>query len=97
MEITATCLAALRSSILHVQVHMIVLIFVSIVCLHPADCLSKSGNETDRLALMEFKANIGNDPYGIFSSWNDSIHFCEWRGITCGHKHQRVVSINLQG
>lgn len=29
-------------------------------------------------------------------SWNESTHFCNWVGITCGHKHQRVVKINLE-
>ncbi|XP_042508276.1 probable LRR receptor-like serine/threonine-protein kinase At3g47570 [Macadamia integrifolia] len=55
------------------------------------------GNETDRLALMEFKKQV-DDPEGVLSSWNDSNHFCNWVGITCGHHHQqRVISLNLQG
>ncbi|XP_042514351.1 LRR receptor-like serine/threonine-protein kinase EFR [Macadamia integrifolia] len=55
------------------------------------------GNETDRLALQEFKKQI-YDPYGALSSWNDSIHFCNWMGITCGHRHQqRVIKLDLQG
>ncbi|XP_043694142.1 probable LRR receptor-like serine/threonine-protein kinase At3g47570 [Telopea speciosissima] len=54
-------------------------------------------NETDRLALLEFKKQI-DDSYGALSSWNDSIHFCNWVGITCGHRHQqRVISLDLQG
>uniref|UniRef100_A0A2N9I386 non-specific serine/threonine protein kinase n=1 Tax=Fagus sylvatica TaxID=28930 RepID=A0A2N9I386_FAGSY len=48
-------------------------------------------NETDRLALLEFKAKITLDPFGVMSSWNDSIHFCQWRGVTCGRRHQRVT------
>ncbi|XP_043725909.1 probable LRR receptor-like serine/threonine-protein kinase At3g47570 [Telopea speciosissima] len=51
----------------------------------------------DRLALLEFKKQI-YDPYGALSSWNESIHFCNWVGITCGHRHQqRVISLNLKG
>ncbi|XP_050257105.1 probable LRR receptor-like serine/threonine-protein kinase At3g47570 [Quercus robur] len=53
-------------------------------------------NETDRLALLEFKAKITQDPLGISSSWNNSIHFCQWQGVTCGHKHQRVIALDLQ-
>ncbi|KAM4081917.1 hypothetical protein ACJW30_11G129800 [Castanea mollissima] len=30
------------------------------------------------------------------SSWNDSIHFCHWRGVTCGRRHQRVTVLDLQ-
>ena len=52
-------------------------------------------NETDRLALLEFKAKITDDPLQVMSSWNDSIHFCQWRGVTCGHRHQRVTVLNL--
>uniref|UniRef100_A0A2N9G8F3 non-specific serine/threonine protein kinase n=1 Tax=Fagus sylvatica TaxID=28930 RepID=A0A2N9G8F3_FAGSY len=52
-------------------------------------------NETDRLALLEFKAKITLDPFGVMSSWNDSIHFCQWRGVTCGRRHQRVTVLDL--
>ena len=54
-----------------------------------------SGNETDRLTLLEFKAKITSDPYGIMSSWNDSSHFCNWFGVTCGRRHPRVTQLNL--
>ncbi|XP_043687564.1 LRR receptor-like serine/threonine-protein kinase EFR [Telopea speciosissima] len=54
-------------------------------------------NETDRLSLLEFKKQT-YDPYEALSSWNDSIHFCNWEGITCGHRHQqRVIRLDLQG
>ncbi|KAJ8647484.1 hypothetical protein MRB53_000507 [Persea americana] len=52
-------------------------------------------NETDRLALLAFKTEITADPSQALSSWNDSLHFCEWRGVTCGRKHQRVSTLNL--
>ncbi|KAL4600619.1 hypothetical protein ACB092_11G212400 [Castanea dentata] len=52
-------------------------------------------NETDRLALLEFKAKITHDPLQLLSSWNDSIHFCQWRGVTCGRRHQRVIGLDL--
>ncbi|XP_075644171.1 uncharacterized protein LOC142615320 isoform X1 [Castanea sativa] len=59
---------------------------------------SKGGgnNETDRLALLEFKAKITHNSLGVMSSWNDSIHFCHWRGVTCGRRHQRVTVLDLQ-
>ena len=52
-------------------------------------------NETDRLALLEFKAKIASDPFGVMKSWNDSIHFCQWQGVTCGHRHQKVTVLDL--
>ncbi|KAK2633214.1 hypothetical protein EUGRSUZ_L00313 [Eucalyptus grandis] len=51
-------------------------------------------DEIDRLALLEFKAQIA-DPTGVLSSWNDSSHFCDWYGVTCGHKHRRVTILDL--
>nr|XP_033515830.1 putative receptor-like protein kinase At3g47110 isoform X2 [Nicotiana tomentosiformis] len=54
-----------------------------------------SGNETDFQALLAIKAEITKDPYGIFTTWNDSVHFCSWTGITCGHLHKRVTNLNL--
>ncbi|XP_057997997.1 LRR receptor-like serine/threonine-protein kinase EFR [Hevea brasiliensis] len=83
------------SSIL--RFHVLFLISVTTLCFQPADFLTKLGNEIDRLAPLEFKARISNDPNGIFSSWNHSVHYCKWEGVTCGRKHQRVTSLNLQG
>ncbi|KAK2633255.1 hypothetical protein EUGRSUZ_L00221 [Eucalyptus grandis] len=57
--------------------------------------LVKDGrDEIDRLALLEFKARIA-DPRGVLSSWNDSSHFCDWDGVTCGRKHRRVTILDL--
>ncbi|XP_019179171.1 PREDICTED: probable LRR receptor-like serine/threonine-protein kinase At3g47570 [Ipomoea nil] len=60
---------------------------------------SLPGNVSDHRALLSFKDNIIGDP---LQSWNESTHCCNWVGITCGRKHQRVVTIhmrssNLQG
>ncbi|XP_058089376.1 probable LRR receptor-like serine/threonine-protein kinase At3g47570 [Magnolia sinica] len=54
-------------------------------------------NETDRLALLAFKDGILVDPLGILSSWNHSLHFCQWEGITCSPRHQRVAILKLRG
>ncbi|KAM1183127.1 hypothetical protein EV1_001400 [Malus domestica] len=55
------------------------------------------GNETDRLALLKFKESISADPLGFLNSCNDSFHFCNWYGVTCSRRHQRVAALNLQG
>lgn len=54
-----------------------------------------NGNETDMQALLAIKEGITQDPYGIFTSWNDSVHFCSWKGVICGHLHQRVTKLHL--
>ncbi|XP_068318902.1 probable LRR receptor-like serine/threonine-protein kinase At3g47570 [Pyrus communis] len=54
------------------------------------------GNETDRLALLDFKKHITQDALRVMSAWNDSIHFCSWAGVTCNHSTKRVLILNLQ-
>ncbi|TYI62698.1 hypothetical protein E1A91_D10G265300v1 [Gossypium mustelinum] len=54
------------------------------------------GNDTDRQALLQFKAKITGDPLNIMESWNSSLHFCQWIGVTCDRKHQRVTKLKLR-
>ncbi|KAI7733303.1 hypothetical protein M8C21_025293 [Ambrosia artemisiifolia] len=54
------------------------------------------GNETDHQALLHIKSMITQDPYGALTSWNNSLHFCDWTGVTCGKRHRRVTRIQLQ-
>nr|XP_023890201.1 probable LRR receptor-like serine/threonine-protein kinase At3g47570 [Quercus suber] len=53
------------------------------------------GNETGHQALLAFKTQITHDPENVFNSWNDSLHFCEWEGVTCSRKHRRVTVLDL--
>ncbi|XVE99322.1 hypothetical protein REPUB_Repub03eG0188400 [Reevesia pubescens] len=55
------------------------------------------GNETDRLALFALKDQLvgGGNSTNVLVSWNASLHFCEWQGVQCGRKHQRVISLGL--
>ncbi|XP_058111196.1 probable LRR receptor-like serine/threonine-protein kinase At3g47570 [Magnolia sinica] len=39
-------------------------------------------NETDRLALLHLKHIITDDPLHSMSSWNDTLHFRHWKGVT---------------
>ncbi|XP_075637276.1 LRR receptor-like serine/threonine-protein kinase EFR isoform X1 [Castanea sativa] len=57
--------------------------------------VSAFANEADRLALLDFKNRITQDPLQIMSSWNDSVHFCNWLGVTCGPSSKRVMVLNL--
>ncbi|XP_008224420.1 PREDICTED: probable LRR receptor-like serine/threonine-protein kinase At3g47570 [Prunus mume] len=59
--------------------------------------LRMGGNQTDRLALLAIKAQIKQDPHNVTSSWNESIHFCSWHGVSCVPRHrQRVTRLDLQ-
>ena len=79
------------------HVHMILLFTLTLLCLQPATFFATSTNETDHLVLLKFKESIADYPYGILSSWNDSIHFCNWYGITCGRRHGRVTTLVPEG
>ncbi|XP_058111197.1 putative receptor-like protein kinase At3g47110 [Magnolia sinica] len=56
-------------------------------------------NETDYLALLHFKHLTTEDPLNSLSSWNHTLHFCHWQGVTCGGRlhPQRVTALNLTG
>ncbi|XP_040934311.1 probable LRR receptor-like serine/threonine-protein kinase At3g47570 isoform X2 [Gossypium hirsutum] len=54
------------------------------------------GNDTDQQALLQFKSKITSDQLKVMESWNSSIHFCQWYGVTCSRKHQRVTKLELQ-
>ncbi|KAI8551321.1 hypothetical protein RHMOL_Rhmol06G0177200 [Rhododendron molle] len=71
------------------------LMHFAVLLLVPSVPDSMRGNETDRLALLAFKAEITSDPLGTLNSWNESVHFCQWVGVTCGHRHQRVTELIL--
>ncbi|KAJ3672199.1 hypothetical protein LUZ60_006920 [Juncus effusus] len=58
---------------------------------------SSTDSEIDLPALLSFKSLISNDPTGLLFSWNETIHYCNWPGVTCGHSHpERVISLVLE-
>ncbi|KAK3426783.1 hypothetical protein EUGRSUZ_F03146, partial [Eucalyptus grandis] len=57
---------------------------------------SSTTNETDKLTLLAFKAGITRDPFGVLNSWNNTIGFCQWYGVTCGQRHKRITVLDLQ-
>ncbi|KAL7614125.1 hypothetical protein Lser_V15G08907 [Lactuca serriola] len=52
------------------------------------------GNETDYQALLKFKTMITNEE--ALSSWNASLHFCDWSGVSCGKQNKRVTALVLE-
>ncbi|WVZ10113.1 hypothetical protein V8G54_014643 [Vigna mungo] len=75
---------------------LVFFIINSLLCV-PSTAASILGNQTDHLVLLKFKESISNDPYKIIASWNSSIHFCNWPGVTCNSMNQRVIELNLEG
>ncbi|THG22013.1 hypothetical protein TEA_003094 [Camellia sinensis var. sinensis] len=70
-----------------------IFILQQVHCSSPSATLTDS---TDKLALLNFKSHIIEDPEGVLSSWNTSLHFCDWIGVTCSLKHQRITRLDLQ-
>ncbi|XP_027939862.1 probable LRR receptor-like serine/threonine-protein kinase At3g47570 isoform X2 [Vigna unguiculata] len=61
----------------------------------PTVALSLS-SESDKLALLALKHELTNGVANALPSWNNSLHFCEWQGVTCGHRHMRVSVLHLE-
>lgn len=81
----------------YVVFHATILV-LTLMLANSSTCTARMmGNESDQLALLEFKSSIVNDPYRILGSWNESVPYCQWRGVTCGRKHQRVTTLDLSG
>ncbi|XP_023887735.1 probable LRR receptor-like serine/threonine-protein kinase At3g47570 [Quercus suber] len=91
---TNLCASLSYSIYLHL---MIPLFLICLLCLQPTITATAPTNETDRFALLKFKESVPQDPYNILSSWNDSMHFCNWLGVKCGRRHQRVTVLDLSG
>ncbi|XP_021973645.1 receptor kinase-like protein Xa21 [Helianthus annuus] len=75
------------------------LFYVILVIFLTSTSISSSydgGNETDHHALLKIKSMITRDPYGALTSWNTSLHFCDWYGVKCGKRHRRVTFVALQ-
>lgn len=76
-------------------------IVLSLMLLYGASniqCSTVLQNSTDMLSLLEFRQAI-SDPRGVLKSWNSSIDYCKWNGVTCGGRRhpRRVTRLKLAG
>ncbi|CAK8540596.1 unnamed protein product [Lathyrus sativus] len=53
-------------------------------------------SNTDKLALLALKEKLTNGVSDSLPSWNESLHVCEWEGVTCGRRHMRVIILDLR-
>uniref|UniRef100_A0A7N0TMR0 non-specific serine/threonine protein kinase n=1 Tax=Kalanchoe fedtschenkoi TaxID=63787 RepID=A0A7N0TMR0_KALFE len=77
---------------------IIILSTISVVC----SASTSPEEENDRLALMTLRDGLmgsgAPSPGGALSSWNNSVHFCQWQGVVCGGDGlKRVISLELSG
>ncbi|KAL1189113.1 LRR receptor-like serine/threonine-protein kinase EFR [Cardamine amara subsp. amara] len=58
---------------------------------------ARFSNETDMEALLEFKSQVSENKRDVLASWNHSSPVCNWIGVTCGRRRERVISLDLGG
>ncbi|GLT55859.1 hypothetical protein SLA2020_289450 [Shorea laevis] len=89
----------------HLQSSTIILIIVHMCISHHLGVQETTlasalqlNNQTDKLALLALKDRILEDPLMVMSSWNETLHFCEWKGVSCSRQPEgRVIMLNLAG
>ncbi|CAI9089235.1 OLC1v1023771C1 [Oldenlandia corymbosa var. corymbosa] len=53
---------------------------------------------TDESALLSIKSHVTNDPFSILATnWTKGTSVCDWVGISCNWKRQRVAALDLSG
>ncbi|CAK9169935.1 unnamed protein product [Ilex paraguariensis] len=51
---------------------------------------------TDQYALLAFKTQMKLDPQNILvNNWSTTTPVCNWIGVSCGVRHQRITALNL--
>ncbi|XP_045829494.1 probable LRR receptor-like serine/threonine-protein kinase At3g47570 isoform X1 [Trifolium pratense] len=75
---------------LYFNFHMLV------YCIPLATVALSLSSKTDKLALLALKEKLTNGAPDSLPSWNESLHFCDWEGVTCGRRHMRVSVLHLE-
>ncbi|KAJ6847727.1 putative leucine-rich repeat receptor-like serine/threonine-protein kinase [Iris pallida] len=58
---------------------------------------SNDGISIDRQALLAFKkAIVADEENAALGNWNETVPLCEWNGVTCDTKSERVVELDLK-
>ena len=85
--------------ILMAQIWPYLLVFATLLlaCHRASSSIPKLNNVTDQNARLSFKSTPSDASRRSLASWNNSIHFCEWPGISCGSRGhpQCVISLVL--
>ncbi|GLJ42333.1 hypothetical protein SUGI_0876620 [Cryptomeria japonica] len=54
-------------------------------------------SHSDEEALLSFKHSLISQSNNLLSDWSPHHSFCNWTGVVCSSRHQRVASLNLTG
>ncbi|GLJ20728.1 hypothetical protein SUGI_0377580 [Cryptomeria japonica] len=58
---------------------------------------SHKASYSDQDALLAFKKAVLVDPYKSLINWTPNVTFCNWTGVACSSRRERVISLNLTG
>ncbi|XP_072981980.1 uncharacterized protein [Typha latifolia] len=77
---------------------LLIILQTNVLLLQSSPVVKALGSsETDRRALLAFKAAITHDPHGFLRSWNVTVPFCQWPGVACrGQNKGRMTSLVLE-
>ncbi|KAG4964711.1 hypothetical protein AAZX31_14G058300 [Glycine max] len=77
-------------------VFLLSLVSQTMVSMMPGTLGHALSAESDKVALLALKQKLTNGVFDALPSWNESLHLCEWQGVTCGHRHMRVTVLRLE-
>jgi hypothetical protein len=74
----------------------LLLLLISLHCFVACLAANTKNITTDKSALLAFKSLITSDPYDVLSNnWSTSSSVCNWVGVTCDERHNRVNSLKI--
>ncbi|KAH9318896.1 hypothetical protein KI387_020665, partial [Taxus chinensis] len=76
------------------EISMFFFLLPLLLSLLPAHIVSHSYHSTQH-ALLAFKDSLQLDPLNSLHDWSPQHNTCNWTGIVCSSRRQRVVSLNL--
>ncbi|KAL3500677.1 hypothetical protein ACH5RR_039770 [Cinchona calisaya] len=84
----------------HFYCYFLALILVQYCFIATSSAMKNTNIATDQSAVLALKAHITSDPYQFLSkNWSSnaatSSVVCDWIGVKCGSKHQRVTALNI--
>ncbi|GLJ27447.1 hypothetical protein SUGI_0538760 [Cryptomeria japonica] len=58
---------------------------------------SHNSTFSDQQALTAFKKSLILDPFNSLQNWSPSLSLCNWTGVICSSRRERVAYLNLRG
>ncbi|KAL3522457.1 hypothetical protein ACH5RR_015291 [Cinchona calisaya] len=71
--------------------HLVLLLSLPTICIS----LIKRGIETDQHALLALKSHLSDPSVLLEKNWTTRVSVCNWSGVTCSSRHQRVAALNI--